>query len=335
MTQTVNQVDIHKLMQKKVSVCIPSYNASRFIGETLRSVLDSEYRNIEIIISDDASTDDTATIIESLQDRRIRFCRNGRNEGPVRNWNRAVTQATGEYVSLLNHDDLYGPFWILFAVHHLEKNSHVGWVATAHRTIDAWGRPLALISRFQTTGEIPKDVAFLATATLDGLGPGFVVRRNILEEVGYFDENAGPGADNDLFLRLAAKYPLFYCAAHPHTSWRLHQHNLTHRYGILQQVRDGIRTLKKVFSDPCLSPELATYSDVCIENFIRNSMSYAEYYLRHEDEKTYRELLMLISVEVEEKGDSPLFNSHRNLDKISQNGLASRMPERCDLLKEC
>jgi glycosyltransferase involved in cell wall biosynthesis len=303
MTRTYKDVEAHKMMQKKVSVCIPSYNAARFIGETITSVLDSEYRNIEIIISDDASTDDTAKIIESLQDRRIRFCQNGRNEGPVRNWNRAVTQATGEYVSLLNHDDLYGPFWILFAVHQLEKNPHIGWVATAHRTIDTWGRPVALTSRFHTTGEIPKDVAFLEIATLDGLGPGFVARRKILEEVGYYDEEAGPHADNDLFLRLAAKYPLFYCASWPHTSWRLHQHNLTHRVGILEQVRDSYRMLKKVFSDPCLSPELARYRNVCIENFMHKSMNYAENYLRHENEKTYRELLMLIRVEVEEKGD--------------------------------
>jgi glycosyltransferase involved in cell wall biosynthesis len=302
------------MMQEKVSVCIPSYNAARFIGATIKSVLDSEYRNIEIIISDDASTDDTVKIIESLQDRRIRLYQNGRNEGPVRNWNRAVTQATGEYVSLLNHDDQFGPFWPLFAVHHLERSPHIGWVATAFHVIDTWERPLALRSRFRTTGEIPKDVAFLETAKLNGLGPGFVVRRKILEEVGYYDENAGPGADNDLFLRLAAKYPLFYCATHPHTSWRLHEHNLTHRWGILEQARECIRMLKKIFSDPYLSPDLAKYSHVCIENFIHKSMDYAENCLRHEDEKTYRELLMLIRSEVEEKGVSPLFDNHEYLD---------------------
>lgn len=301
------------MTQGKVSVCIPTYNAGRFIGQTLRSVSDSEYRNIEIIVSDDASTDDTARIVESFQDRRLRFCPHGRNEGFVRNWNRAVTQATGEYVSLLNHDDLYSPFWLTLAVHHLKKNPHVGWVATAHRVIDATGKTLMIISRFPATGEIPQAEAFLETAKLNGLGPGFVVRRKILEEVGYYDENAGAGADNDLFLRLAARYPLYYCAAYPHTSWRLHRDNLTHRWGWLKQTREGIRMLKKVFSDPGLPPELAKYRNLCIGNFIDKGMDYAENYLRHKDEKTYREHLELIRIEVGERGDRPPFDSHENL----------------------
>jgi glycosyltransferase involved in cell wall biosynthesis len=290
------------MAQKKMSVCIPSYNAGRFICETVRSVLESEYRNVEIIVSDDASTDNTASVVESLKNPRIRLCRNERNEGPVRNWNRAVARATGDYVSLLNHDDLYGPFWLLLAVHQLETHPHIGWAATAYRTIDAWGRPLALVSRFQTTGEIPREAAFLETATLNGLGPGFVVRRNILEEVGYYDEQAGPGADNDLFLRLAAGYPLFYCAAYPHTSRRIHEHNLTHRYGILEQTKEGFRMLKKVFSDPGLSPKLARHRDACIGNFAHKIMNYADLCLRHKDETAYRELLMLIRIEVDETG---------------------------------
>jgi len=294
MTQTHKHVDADKMMQKKVSVCIPSYNAARFIGKTIQSVLDSEYRNFEIIISDDASTDETAKIIESLHDSRIRFYQNKRNEGPVRNWNRAITKAVGEYVSLLNHDDLYSPFWLTFAVRHLEKNPHIGWVATAFCIIDATGKSLQRISHFRMTGEIPKEVAFLEMAKLDGLGPGFVARRKILEEVGYYDEDAGPSADNDLYLRLAARYPLYYCAGYPHTSWRLHQHNLSHRWGWLEQGRNGVRIIEKIFSDPCLPPELAQYKNVIFENFVYKGKEYDEKILRHRDEKAYRELLVIL-----------------------------------------
>ncbi|HUL32094.1 MAG TPA: glycosyltransferase family 2 protein, partial [Thermodesulfobacteriota bacterium] len=103
-------------MTKKVSVCIPSYNGARFIGATIKSVLDSVYQDFEIIISDDASTDSTFKVIESFHDGRISVYRNERNLGVVRNWNQALTKATGDYVGLLNHDDLYGPFWLTFAV---------------------------------------------------------------------------------------------------------------------------------------------------------------------------------------------------------------------------
>jgi glycosyltransferase involved in cell wall biosynthesis len=302
------------MMQKKVSVCIPSYNGAPFIGETIQSVLNSEYRNIEVIISDDASNDGTVEIIESVHDQRIRLYQNEHNEGPVRNWNRAAVRATGEYVSLLNHDDLYGQFWLVFAMHHLERNSHIGWVSTAYRVIDAQGRPFDFVSRFQKTGEVPRDVAFLQTATLDGLGPGFVVRRKILEEVGYYDENAGPGADNDLFLRLSAKYPLFYSATYPHTSWRFHPHNLTHQCNPLEIGRECFYMLHKIFDDPSLSPELGKYKDVCIESFIRKAQKYAENRFRHKDEMTYRKLLTLIRFEIEKKGNRFLHNGHENLD---------------------
>ena len=314
MTQTHKYVDADKVMQKKVSVCIPSYNAAQFIGETVQSVLDSEYRNFEIIISDDASTDETAKIIESLHDSRIRFYQNKRNEGPVRNWNRAITKAVGEYVSLLNHDDLYSPFWLTFAVRHLEKNPHIGWVATAFCIIDATGKSLQRISHFRMTGEIPKEVAFLEMAKLDGLGPGFVARRKILEEVGYYDEAAGPSADNDLFLRLAAKYPLYYCAKYPHTSWRFHRGNLTRRWSWLEQGRNGVRILEKIFSDPCLPPELAQYKKAIFENFVHKGMEYDEEVLRHRDKKAYQELLVILErVKDGARGQDPYTREHASI----------------------
>ena len=258
-------------MQKKVSVCIPSYNAAPFIGETIKSVLDSEYQNFEIIINDDASTDNTPAIIESVRDSRVSFYKNERNVGPVRNWNLAITKATGEYVTLLNHDDLFGPFWLTFAVYQLEKNPRIGWVATAFRRIDAEGKTLEIKSRFRTTGEIPKNEAFLEVAKLNGLGPGLVARRKILEEVGFYDENAGPGADNDLLLRLAMNYPLVIL---PRTHTRrgdLHRGNLSHRLDPAEQIRECIRMLDKAFNDPCLPPELAKYKKECYENFFNKT----------------------------------------------------------------
>jgi glycosyltransferase involved in cell wall biosynthesis len=255
-------------MTKKVSVCVPSRNGARFVGATIKSVLNSVYQDFEIIINDDASTDSTLSVVESIHDGRIRVYRNEQNLGAVRNWNRALAKATGDYVSLLNHDDLYGPFWLSFAVHHLEKNPHIGWVATAHHIIDADGRPLAVICRFPVTGEIPRTEAFLEIAKLNGLGPGFVARRELLEEMGYYDVDAGPQADNDLFLRLAAKHALYYSATYPHTAWRLHADNLTHRWSLAEQSLQGVRTLEKVFSHPCLPQELCRYKTKCLNYYL-------------------------------------------------------------------
>jgi teichuronic acid biosynthesis glycosyltransferase TuaG len=70
-------------MTKKVSVCIPSYNSTQFIGETIQSLLNSVYQNVEIINNDDASKDSTLNVIEPFHDDRIRCYRNEQNLGVV------------------------------------------------------------------------------------------------------------------------------------------------------------------------------------------------------------------------------------------------------------
>jgi glycosyltransferase involved in cell wall biosynthesis len=245
--------------QALVSVCIPSYNASAYIGETIKSVLDSTYSTLEIIVNDDASTDNTREIVEGFDDDRVRFFQNETNLGVPRNWNRALKKASGQFVGLLNHDDLYGPFWLAFVVRVLEKHLHIGWVASAHRIIDGKGRTLSVDSRFPGTREYSRREAFLCVGKKGGMGPGLIVRRAILEEIGYYDAAAGPFADHDLCLQLASRYPLYYSNNPHHAAWRYHTDNLTHR------ARDGemgmraincLKKLNKVFSDDAFPQDL-------------------------------------------------------------------------------
>lgn len=95
--------------QPLVSVCIPTYRGAEFIGTTLRSVLDQTYRNLEIIVLDDNSPDNTADVVASFADSRIKYLRNPANLGPQGNWNRCLALATGRYFKLLPHDDLLSP----------------------------------------------------------------------------------------------------------------------------------------------------------------------------------------------------------------------------------
>lgn len=90
----------------KVSICIPTYNGSKFIKETLESVLSQDYQNMEIIINDDCSSDNTVDIVKSINDSRIRLYQNDKNHGLVGNWNETVSKATGEFVKLMCQDDL-------------------------------------------------------------------------------------------------------------------------------------------------------------------------------------------------------------------------------------
>lgn len=89
----------------KVTVIMAAYNSEAFIGKAIRSILDQTYRNLELFIVDDASTDNTAGVIESFDDPRIIFHRNGINRGPYWSRNFAISQTDSEYVALQDSDD--------------------------------------------------------------------------------------------------------------------------------------------------------------------------------------------------------------------------------------
>jgi glycosyltransferase involved in cell wall biosynthesis len=97
--------------QPLVSICIPCYNASATIGETLDAVVNQTYKNLEIIISDDKSTDNTVEILKDYAnlDSRIRLILNEKNADVVGNYNKAIESACGEYLKLQCADDLYTP----------------------------------------------------------------------------------------------------------------------------------------------------------------------------------------------------------------------------------
>lgn len=95
--------------QPLVSVCIASYNCEEFIATTLESVLSQKFVDFEIVIADDKSTDRTISIIKGFNDPRIRLIENEQNLGLVRNWNKVLSCARGEFVKLLGDDDVLYP----------------------------------------------------------------------------------------------------------------------------------------------------------------------------------------------------------------------------------
>jgi glycosyltransferase involved in cell wall biosynthesis len=116
---------------KLVSILIPTYNREHLIEETVQSALKQTYENIEIIIVDNKSTDNTWQVLEQLtaQDTRIKIFQNETNIGPVRNWMRCIDEASGEYGKILWSDDLIAPAFLEKTVPFL-KNEEVGFVFT-------------------------------------------------------------------------------------------------------------------------------------------------------------------------------------------------------------
>lgn len=105
-----------------VSICIPTFNAARWILDCLNSALAQSYQRLEILVVDDASTDDTVALVRSIMDERVRLIINEENIGLTRNWNRCVEMSRGSFVKFLFHDDTLYPHCIekmmqVFATH--------------------------------------------------------------------------------------------------------------------------------------------------------------------------------------------------------------------------
>ncbi len=113
------------------SILIPVYNREYLIEETVESALSQTYSNIEIIIVDNHSTDNTWKVLErlSLEDERIKIFQNKKNIGPVRNWKRCIDEANGEYGKILWSDDLIAPNFLEKTIPFLD-NKDVGFVFT-------------------------------------------------------------------------------------------------------------------------------------------------------------------------------------------------------------
>lgn len=119
-----------------VSVCIPTYNGSKTIKDTIASVLSQTYSNIEIIVCDDQSTDDTVDVVKSIDDERITVQINPQNLGLVGNMNRCVNVANGKYVKVLCQDDILRPQMIERQVRVFQENEGVSIVTCGSTVID-------------------------------------------------------------------------------------------------------------------------------------------------------------------------------------------------------
>lgn len=98
------------MVKDLVSVIMPSYNTAKFIGESIKSVLSQTYTNLELIIVDDCSTDNTdETVKPFLADKRVKYLKNENNSGAALTRNRALREANGEWIAFLDSDDLWRP----------------------------------------------------------------------------------------------------------------------------------------------------------------------------------------------------------------------------------
>ena len=192
----------------RVSVCVPAYRAERFIGATIESVLGQTYDSWELIVIDDASPDDTFAVASRYaSDPRVRLERNEHNLGPVGNWNRVVSLASGEYVKVLCDDDLLYPTCLARQVTALEAHPSAGVAGNRRDIIDQDGRVvIAGRGLAGMEGLVPGRQAMkrmLETGTTPLGEPSVVLfRAEALRDAGPFRDRYATLADVDMYARV-------------------------------------------------------------------------------------------------------------------------------------
>ncbi len=129
-----------KSLHSLVSICIPCYNAEATIAKTVDSILAQTYSNIEIIVSDNQSSDNTKQVVSTYENQGVRLVEGDeRIFGGVDNWDNVLYQGNGEFLCLYHADDLYEPNIIEKEVCFLMANQDVGTVLTLKPPIDENG----------------------------------------------------------------------------------------------------------------------------------------------------------------------------------------------------
>lgn len=199
-----------------VCICIPTYNAAATIRETLGSILAQNYTKLVIHVSDNASTDDTLKIVESVTDARVHIHRQEKNIGAEGNFENCIRLGEGKYTAIFHADDLYERDMVAKQVARLEADQTLGAVFTAATTIDEQGKPFAIIGRSVGVKQDACIYQFteLIKAVLERsnflICPSAMVRTAIYQQeiVNWRGDLFGSSADLDVWLRIASKHPI-------------------------------------------------------------------------------------------------------------------------------
>ena len=210
-----------------VSICIPTYNGEEFITEAIESAIKQTYSNLEIIVSDDGSTDNTLEIIESYKNKTaipIHIYKHKPN-GIGANWNFTVKKAKGEFIKFLFQDDLISFDCVEKMVNLAKTNSEIGmvyctrnilydkndnysniWVQQRGTLHKSWKNQKLLKSVVKGT-DFLKDENFL-TAPKNKFGEptATLIRKDILKKIGFFDETLKQMLDLEYWYRILKHY---------------------------------------------------------------------------------------------------------------------------------
>jgi len=215
----------------KVSIILPTYNGAKYIRQSIDSCLNQTYKNIELIIVDDGSINETPAIIKSYQDDRIKYIRHKKKRGLPHALNTGFAKSTGEYLTWTSDDNYYAENAVGFMLALLRTNRKIDFVYSNFYIINDDNGLLQSV--YVLPGKNLKEY--------NCIGPCFLYRRKIYEVIGGYNPDAFLAEDYEYWIRIFKRFRMQ--KSEEFLYWhRLHPLSLTGQYAAEAQRRaDRIR----------------------------------------------------------------------------------------------
>lgn len=200
----------------KISALLPVYNTNRqFLEECTESILNQTFKDFELLILDDGSTNDIKEIISQYDDKRIKYYRESENLGITKARNKLLELASGEYIAICDHDDISYPKRFEKEYKFLEKNKHISLVSS---WIEYFPKP-----KIAKKPALPKYLDFLQSCA--AYHPACMWRKKDFEKFNLRYEDGYYGAQDYKLFAEAIKYLNFANLQEPLLRYRLHENN--------------------------------------------------------------------------------------------------------------
>jgi len=243
-----------------VTVLINSYNGEKTIYQTIKSALAQTYKNYEILIIDDASTDNTINLIKKFNNKKIRLYRNHKNIGLGKSRILAQSKIRGEYVCILDQDDIWHKNKIKSQLKLFLNNKKVGLVATGYKLIDENNKIISLENTYYDKKNFINYLSFkniFAHSTI-------MYRTKYAKSVGWYSNKLIYAQDYDLTLKILKKY-----------EFRFLKNFLANiRVNLKSMTRSKIFQINTINEELIILKKIRTIYNLNLSNFIKNYYCY-------------------------------------------------------------
>lgn len=293
----------------KITVFMAAYNAAPFIAESISSILNQTFNDFELLIVNDGSTDDTSSIVEKFNDNRIRLIHNDGNKGLPITRNRLLVLARGEYIAILDSDDIAYPDRLQTQLEFLDEHSEIALCGGHANIIDENGivqnRKLIVPTGESVNMALLFHNPFVNSSTM--------FKANIFRELNGYKDFA-LSEDFDLFVRISEKYPVTNLDKFL-VKYRIHGKNIT-----LKRSDEQLKSERKIIKNMQTTmgmPSNSALIDLHMELFTANIYvgNYAKYYTLFKAMKIANQQSKRYNID---QFDSFLFNKWHEIIKLKK-----------------